>query len=176
MFYLVRDISQSSGSINASNSSQISAILPLLYPNLTLPYPILLYSPRCSPSIPLLFETGGANLVKALDRAYVVQSLPSKSKSSPGLGLCAEDAGVLHLGDDVDVNEGEEGGELGDGDEVEDADVDEVVDWCELVVDDEADDVEADVDVDEVEVRRAIFILSMCFAGSLRIVLKFGVW
>ena len=32
------------------------------------------------------------------------------------------------------------------------------------------------MDVNEVEVRWAIFILSMCFAGSLRIVLTFGVW
>jgi len=129
----------------------------------------------------LLFETGGANLVKALDRAYVVQSRPSKSKSSPGLGLCAEDAGVLHLGDgiDVDVDEVVEGGAVIDAEDAgvlhldDDDDVDEL---DEFVDGGEVGDVEAGVHVNEVEVRRAILIFAMCFAGSLRIVLKFGVW
>lgn len=85
------------------------------------------------------------------------------------------------MGDDVDVDvdEGEERGEPVDAedagvllleDEVEVDELDEIVEGGEV------GDVEADVDVDEVEVRWAIFVLSMCSAGSLRIVLKFGVW
>ena len=139
--------------IYAPSLSYISVILPVLSPDLTFPFPILSCSSSYTLSHPLLFETGGANLVKALDRAYVVQSLPSKSRSSPSLGLCAEDAGGLHLGDDVEAGGVVEGGEV-------------------VVVD---EDIVADVDVDEVEVRRTILAVVIYCGWSRRSVWKFGV-
>ena len=81
------------------------------------------------------------------------------------------------MGDDVevDVDEGVDRGELGDVEVDEVDDIGFIDDEVEIEIDVDVE-VEADVDVDEVEVRWAILIFSMCFAGSLRIVLKFGVW
>lgn len=108
--------------------------------------------------------------MKALDRAYVVQSLPSKSRSSLGLGLCAEDTGVLHLG--VDVDEVVDWGELGDVEVDEVDDIGFIDDEVEIEVDVE---VEANVDVDEVDVRRTILVVVIYGGWSRRSVWKFWV-